>query len=267
MTTIYTNHHRFDRVEIAEEVYENLLRGFAPRIFPGYRWYSFKPSIQSPYGVAHPDAAIFRVDGGEWWVVEVELARHSVRYHVEVQLQKLREGWYSRKVLDYIAAREPDAVPLLDLVNARDPRFLLILDDTASAIERVAREMDYEVLHIFPFIAGGQLYATAVEGRNPLKITRPRTGVPLTLTERQEVARFLLMRQDIPLPEPLAAIVRVGTRLVKVWVEEGGTGVVLAISRDELLGILGDRPYYLLHSAAGELSEIAYGPQERSPNA
>src|SRR4051812_41973627 len=133
---IVTHHASFERVELPEARYEELLFDFAPHIFPQANWYAFKPPIRSPYGTAHPDAALIPFRGRDWWVVEIELARHSTPQHVEPQLAKLRDGWYGAADLDCISGRDPLLPRDMARLNIADPKFLLVIDEVSGPIER-----------------------------------------------------------------------------------------------------------------------------------
>ena len=124
--TIFTHYQRFDRIELGEDAYERLLQSFSAKIFPGYKWYEFKPPIRSPHGTAHPDAALVSNTGDDWWVVEVELARHSVDGHIDLQLLKLRDGWYGPTEFDYIVSRHAEVGDLTSRLDLRSPSFLVV---------------------------------------------------------------------------------------------------------------------------------------------
>jgi hypothetical protein len=243
--SIYTHYQRFDRIELSEDAYEQLLKSFSPRIFPGYRWYEFKPPIASPHGIAHPDAALLSNAGEDWWVVEVELARHSVDGHIDLQLMKLREGWYGPAEFEYIVRRHAEAADLTSRLNVRAPGFLVICDDISTALERAAARNDFDLLHILPFRSGTRLYAASVEGRNPTRKVRRPAGVVLTSVPSGPVAVLRIAHDSMSLPRPPAEIL-VGSRLVKVWKEKDGRGIILALTYEELVALLGTATSYVL---------------------
>ena len=75
-----------------ESEYERLLLSNARALFPDYHVVEFKPIIQSEYGTAKPDLALVDRDLRLWWVVEVELAHHSLKGHVLPQVEILTSG-------------------------------------------------------------------------------------------------------------------------------------------------------------------------------
>lgn len=239
MTFIVGHWESFSRVELSEADFEQLLAALAPRLFPGFHWYEFKPPIASPHGTAHPDAALVAVDRSEWWVVEIELVRHSTREHVEPQLTKLQDGWYDRSVMEYFARHHPDAqLPSWNVL--REPRSLLIVDDASLLLAEVGRRTGFRVAQAIPFRSDRNRFVMSFTGWDPPS-ARPRSGTRVTLMSDAPVARFAL-RQPVTIPSQ----VKVGPRLVRAYTERDGSAFVLAISRGELLDILGSGSEYLL---------------------
>ena len=261
VSSVHTYQHSFDRVELSESDYQALLRSMAPRLFPTFKWFFFNPPVESPYGVAHPDAALISESGDDWWVVEVELARHGLADHVDLQLRKLRDGWYGRKHFDHILDRYPEAAPLLAKVDPKRPQFLVIVDDRSTLIERSARDHEFDLLHVLPFRSADQsgplLYATCVEGRNPLHRTRRSSGITVVAEPAGAAARIRATQVDAkPIP-PATSKVLVGNRLVRAWVETDQASVVLALDLEELRNLLGSGPYYWLTSESVEVGRLS----------
>ena len=254
--SIITHHDRFERIELIEPDYERLLVDFAPKIFSQHRWFHYKPPISSVHGVAHPDAALIAKGGGEWWVVEVEIARHSTRDHVELQLTKLRDGWYRRRELQYLLERHGDIGDLIASLEGVQPRFLLVLDETSGPIERVARELEFDVVHVVPFMSGKNMYAAAIEGVNARRAKPRPVGIPVKLMDDLAAARFALYRDDELLP-PLEAHAVVGARRVRLFPQVDRRGFVVALGRAELEGILGAAPMYALTIEVDEPLRLA----------
>lgn len=247
--SIHTHYHSFERVELPEDDYQRLLGSLARRLFPGYVWFDFKPRVRSPYGEAQPDAALINEGGEEWWIVEVELSRHGIASHIDDQLKKLRDGWYNRQHFEYILDTTPDAAALLATVRPSSAQFLVIVDDFSGLIERAARDNDFDLLHILPFRSlgddGPTLFATSVEGRNPLRRPRRNAGVPLAICEATAVVKLRVQVEDLLLPEGKCQVL-VGTRVVAAWVERDRQGLVLALTTSELHALIGERELYWL---------------------
>jgi hypothetical protein len=244
---LVTHRNLYNRVELSEADYENLLRAWAPQLFPGYRWYPFKPAILSPEGVVHPDAALISADGDEWWVVEIELARHSIQSHVESQLQRLRNGIYATASRAYLTSSYPADVDLFDRMQYVRPHFLVVVDDRSTLIRNVAEENDFEVLYVLPFLSGtpAHLYAGAAEGFFPSRRARSRaTGIVLEMRDDPFVVRLSSLETST-LPADTDQVL-IGSRLVRCRIERNLQGLVLSLGPEEFYEILGRQSYYVL---------------------
>jgi len=261
VSSVHTHQHSFDRVELSEPDYQALLRSMASRLFPAFRWFFFNPPVESPYGVAHPDAALVAETGQDWWVVEVELARHSIGDHIDLQLRKLRDGWYGRRHLDHISARYPEAAPLLEKLNPKYPQFLVIVDDRSTLVEKSARDNDFDLLHVLPLRSADQsgplLYATCIEGRNPLHRPRRAFGTAVQAEAAGAAARIRATQADAKAISLETVKVLVGNRLVRAWVEKDRLGLVLALEIDELRLLVGPGPYYWLTAESHEVGRLS----------
>jgi hypothetical protein len=200
--------------------------------------------IASKYGVAIPDAALID-EIGNWWVVEVEIARHSAIDHVELQLQKLREGFYTAKEHSHLIEHNPGCEEWLARIDIRQPRFLLILDDVASVIERVARDNDFEIMHIFPHLSGLYVQAAFVASSPLRRRTSREGGTLLRLEADPNVARFSLASADLVLPT-LGSTVFVGRRAATAFLMQGGHGFVVTLSRADVTELIGVSGHYVL---------------------
>ncbi len=247
---IHTPYQTFERVELAEDVYQGLLASLSARLFPGFVWVEFKAAVESPYGVAHPDACLLNCQRDEWWVVEIELARHAVETHVSLQLQKLRNGWYGGSHKQYVADHRPDVKELLSKIEFRRPRFLTIVDDYSSMILSAAIENGFETAYIVPYRtdarSGLTLYAATVDGKTPVgRGAHAPKGIVVKLRAERPVARLQLVLEDQRIPEKVSYAI-VGTRMVRAWVEPDQQGMVIALGSDEVHALIGRWAQYML---------------------
>ena len=113
-----------------EEEYERLILEQAEQLYPRYRMVSFKTTVASGAGIAKPDFALLSADYVTWWVVEVELAHHSLGGHVMPQVEVLAQAKYSEAEARYLAARDPSLKPakLRELMRGAQPRVLVIVN-------------------------------------------------------------------------------------------------------------------------------------------
>ena len=113
-----------------EREYERLLLSNSRALFPEYHVVEFKPIIQSEYGTARPDLALVDRDLRLWWVVEVELAHHSLKGHVLPQVEILTSGHYGASEAEILtrSIRELDSEASSDLVKGSQPLVLVIVN-------------------------------------------------------------------------------------------------------------------------------------------
>jgi hypothetical protein len=247
----------YDRVELDEADYENMLQTWSPHLFPGFRWFPFKPEILTPKGTTHPDAALISENADEWWVIEVELARHSARTHIDFQLERLRAGIYSPASLTYLSGRFPADKALFEKINYRRPGFLLIVDEVSGVLTQSARENDFELLHVLPFksISPGNLYVGAADGFSPAKKRRISTkGIVLRIMDDPTVVRLENV-ENANIPE-CDDKVMVGNRFVRMRREQDNKTLALSLGHSEFIQLVGETPYYVLEISAEKAGVI-----------
>ena len=86
------------------------------------------PSFSPEYGTAKPDLRLVDRELGLWWVVEVELAHHSLKGHVLPQVEILTSGHYGASEAELLT----QSIPELDSEAASD----LVKGSAASARNR-----------------------------------------------------------------------------------------------------------------------------------
>ena len=86
-----------------ESDFESLVRGRARFLFPTYQVVLFKKAVESEDGRKVPDLALIDSKYRYWWVVEVEMAHHSLYNHVIPQVEVFARGRYSEEHCDYLA--------------------------------------------------------------------------------------------------------------------------------------------------------------------
>lgn len=92
--------------------FENLIVSRAAEIFPRWTCVPFSTVVEGDNGVRKkPDLALIDEQYREWWVVEVELAHHSLRGHVIPQVEVFQSGNYQREHAEALHSH----LPTLDL--------------------------------------------------------------------------------------------------------------------------------------------------------
>jgi hypothetical protein len=147
-----------------ETDFETLLVNHAPLLYPDFQLVPFKKRVHSEYGTAMADLALIDKLCREWWVVEVELAVHSLREHVEPQVATLATASYGTEEADYLLSNNPslDAPSVRDMMMGIPPRTLVIVnqarpewvaplrvwDATVGVVEVFRSERNREILRV-----------------------------------------------------------------------------------------------------------------------
>src|SRR4051794_22105245 len=84
-----------------ERDFESLVVDRAASLFPDWLTVPFRETVIDDSQVGkRPDLALIDKDYRSWWVVEVELAHHSLNDHVLPQVQVFKQGRYGRRHAD-----------------------------------------------------------------------------------------------------------------------------------------------------------------------
>lgn len=172
MARILIDKEWFEEISVKalyESEFETILLGQALSLFPGYFLVPFKRTVLSEDGSARADFALIETQYREWWVVEVELADHSLNYHVLPQVRTLSRARYSEPEAKYLSEKNADLIyeRLLDMMKGSQPRVLVIVnshkaDWANSLLAHDAKLMVIEIYrsmlnkHAF-WIKGGRL--------------------------------------------------------------------------------------------------------------
>ena len=166
-----------------ESQFEEQVLRIAADLMPSYKVASWKPLIRDWYGRgARPDLAMIAGDLESWYVVEVELASHSVGGHIEPQLDALRNGVYDSALLSDLQRSFPseDTESLRQMVG-RDPGLLCIVDQYTDRIGRVCRNTGFELVVLEPYYGRLGGWAVLVE-RLPSELSRAVAPTTYTLS-------------------------------------------------------------------------------------
>ncbi|MEX2283966.1 MAG: hypothetical protein WEE89_15885 [Gemmatimonadota bacterium] len=97
MARVLVNGEWFEQVAptaLYEGEFENIFLQNAAHVFPEFHVVPFKCLVASEFGSQKPDLALVDKRYRSWWVVEVELAHHSLTRHVLPQVQTFATGQY-----------------------------------------------------------------------------------------------------------------------------------------------------------------------------
>lgn len=133
MARILISNEWYDEVSaqsMYESQFEDIVRSQAASLFPEYITVPFKITVESEEGTAKADLALIDRNYLGWWVVEVEMSRHSLKRHVLPQVKTLSEATYGEDVARYFFEKQPqlDLQKLTDMMKGVQPRVLVVVD-------------------------------------------------------------------------------------------------------------------------------------------
>ena len=185
----------------SEDEFEKQILRIASVLMPNYLIANWKPLIRDRHGHgARPDLAMISSDLESWYVIEVELARHSVSGHIAPQLETLGNGVYDSSILPSLRKAFPshNSDRLTRMVR-REPGLLCIVDQYTDRISRACRDAGFELVVLEPYsgIEGG--WGVLAE-KLPIELAReraPRTYA-LSRAERLGDSIVMVLPRDFP---------------------------------------------------------------------
>lgn len=120
---------RLGSTSLLEHEYEKLMAQQAPLLFPDYELVEFRCDISSEHGIRQPDFALIERTYRSWWVLEVELAHHSLLSHVLPQVRVFATAEYGSQHAGYLAARSHlDRHRLEEMMKGAPPKVLVAVN-------------------------------------------------------------------------------------------------------------------------------------------
>ena len=113
-----------------ESDFESIVLSKSSILFPEYYTLLFKMPVESENGRRIPDLVLVDRKYRHWWVVEVEMAHHSLNGHVLPQVDVFTHGKYGEEHKEYLIARSKalDPTALADMIKGAQPRVLVIVN-------------------------------------------------------------------------------------------------------------------------------------------
>ena len=117
-------------VTYSEEHFVQQVLSLAPLAYPGWHLVPFDPLVDCGSGILRkPDLALVAEDLSTWFVIEAEIAVHSLHGHVVPQVRDLsRANYATRDCADALIAALPslDPIKITRLLRDEAPRMLVI---------------------------------------------------------------------------------------------------------------------------------------------
>jgi hypothetical protein len=166
MTILLDEPHipRFDKTDPSaslEAPFESIALRMLSRLYPSCHAFSFKPLV-THHGIGwRPDVAVIDKNWAYWFVVEIEIATHSLEKHVLPQVRAFRDGDYGEDAAASIAqiiGTSPDhAATLVRYV----PRYVAVVsnhEEQEWATQLAAENVQYLSVAGYERVVGPPAY-------------------------------------------------------------------------------------------------------------
>lgn len=159
----------------SESDYEDKIKQYSHEIFSEFYTVRFKLDVKSDASTKKPDLILIAKDYSDWWVVEVELAGHSIE-HVLDQVDVFRTGDYNpvtiTKYLTRVFQEELSDVPINNdklerLIADSPPKILVIVDSPIPEWKERLDEMDVKLCDLQVFKNTERAEAYKIGGEYP----------------------------------------------------------------------------------------------------
>lgn len=120
-----------------ETEFQRALQQHISQIFHEYYAFPFSKTIKSKLGSSKPDLGLISKDLKEWWIIEVELGKHSLENHVLVQIDNFRHGTYpviifaeyfKSKIFEHYNIHVSET-KIKKLLTKQTPEILVVVDE------------------------------------------------------------------------------------------------------------------------------------------
>lgn len=181
---------------LQELEYQALLEQHAKQLFPDLIVVPFTKPV-SYEGIRNAaDFAAIDPKYRQWWVIEVELAHHSLEGHVRPQVNTLANATYGAEEAEWLAERSEllDKGPLVAMMQGAQPQVAIVVNspkpDWAVELKHVAKIM---IVELFRSETGRFIFR-----QNGVDLTVPRDSVSLVRVD-PTLPRLLIVEAPAPL--------------------------------------------------------------------
>ena len=152
-----------------ESDFESVILSRANSLFSKFHVVSFRRPVESEEGRKIPDLALVDFTYRFWWVVEVEMAHHSLYGHVIPQVEVFARGKYGEEHANHLASRRDDLdrAALQDMIMGAQPRVLVVVNRNVPDWIDPLRRLDAIVAVVEIFRSGRNQHILRVNGDYP----------------------------------------------------------------------------------------------------
>lgn len=155
---------------LLESEFESLLIHNADVIRPSSRIVGYKRTVYNDEDSAQADLAVISDDYREWFVVEVEMNRHSLHGHVIPQIRTLYGAVYGGADADYLVSKDAslDRDKLGEMMKGLPPKVIVIVNKPDEEWERELNRHGAEMMVFEVFRSEMNRYIFSIDGELPL---------------------------------------------------------------------------------------------------
>lgn len=152
-----------------ETDFEGIVTSRAGILFPDYFAIPFKKAVHSENDSRIPDFALIEKRYRHWWVVEIEMAHHSLHGHVLPQVQAFANGKYGTEHVEYLVthSKEIDSAAVADMVKGSQPGVLVVVNKTCPDWVEPIRRHGGLLAVVEVFRSGRNQHVLRVNGEAP----------------------------------------------------------------------------------------------------
>lgn len=185
-----------------EGEFERFILSRAELIFPAFYPVKFNKLIQYEDGLKKPDFALIDKEYGSWWVVEVELAHHSLWGHVIPQIAVFSRASFGSEDASYLERQRPDldGTKLREMMKGEPPRILVIVNQPRPDWQFPLAGYNASLAVAEIFRSDLQKHIVRLNGDYP-RIVHADDVLSLCVFDPQ-VGRFLIIRSPARLETP-----------------------------------------------------------------
>ena len=152
-----------------EADFESVILSRASALFPQFHVVPFRMPVDSEEGRKIPDLALVDFTYRFWWVVEVEMAHHSLYGHVIPQVEVFTRGRYGDEHAKHLASKRDDLdrSALLDMIMSAQPRVVVVVNRSVPDWIEPMHRLDAIVTIVEIFRSGRNQHILRVNGEYP----------------------------------------------------------------------------------------------------
>ena len=155
-----------------ERDFQDLVMSQADLLFPEYHALPFRIPVESEEGRRIPDLALIDHHYRHWWVVEVEMAHHSLYGHVLPQVEVFAHGRYGEEHGEHLIKQskmlDPEAIR--DMIKGAHPRVLVVVNQNTSTWVAPIHRLDGLISVVEIFRSGKNQHILRINGDRPREV-------------------------------------------------------------------------------------------------